>query len=128
MKSNASAGQKSAFQVVDMRPADRFEGRANEPRPGLTSGHMPHSRNLPWAEMVKDGVLTDAAEVRRRFESIGLDLTKPIVTSCGSGVTACVLNVTLATLGVDAALYDGSWADWGRVDLGNPALKGKSDD
>ena len=105
---------KSA-EIVDARAADRFAGKAPEPRPGLRSGHIPGSHNLPHAKLLnKDGTLKAAPEIERLFEEAGVDLTKPVVTSCGSGITASVLALGLAEIGHRrAAVYDGSWSEWG---------------
>jgi thiosulfate/3-mercaptopyruvate sulfurtransferase len=102
-------------QVVDARPAARFRGEAPEPRAGLRGGHMPGARNLPWSNLANpDGTMKSAPEIRAAFESAGLDLGRPIVATCGSGVTAAFLALALARLGLDrAAVYDGSWAEWG---------------
>ena len=100
-------------QVVDARPAARFRGDAPEPRPGIESGHMPGSLNLPFSEIVHDGQLDEPAALRSHFERAGVDLDRPIVTTCGSGVSAAILVLALETLGKpDAVLYDGSWADY----------------
>ena len=101
--------------VVDARPAARFTGAAPEPRPGLASGHMPGARNLPIDRLVDpDGRLVAAGQIREAFEAAGVDLSGPVVTTCGSGVTAALLFLALATLGKrDVSLYDGSWAEWG---------------
>lgn len=102
------------IQIVDMRPADRFAGAAPEPRPGLRSGHIPGSINLPFQNLLDEGRLKPAPALRSAVLEAGIDLAKPIVTSCGSGVTAAFLNLALAELGIDALrIYDGSWADWG---------------
>lgn len=105
----------AAEQIVDMRPADRFAGAAPEPRPGLRSGHIPGSRNVPFTTLVQsDGTVLPADELRLRLEHAGVRLDRPIVASCGSGTTACALLLNLERLGVrDASLYDGSWAEWG---------------
>ncbi|MDC7789795.1 3-mercaptopyruvate sulfurtransferase [Rhodoplanes sp. TEM] len=110
--------EKSA-QVVDARAADRFTGAAPEPRAGLPSGHIPGSLNVPHAALVQDGVLKSPDELRAAFQAGGVDLDKPVLTTCGSGVSAAVLWIALHTLGRDpVALYDGSWTEWaGRGDL-----------
>lgn len=106
-------------QLVDARAADRFRGETPEPRPGLASGHIPGSKNLPFNRLLEDGALKDKDTVMLTFEAAGLDLLKPIATTCGSGVTAAILSLALAEIGKPAqALYDGSWADWGS----DPAL------
>ena len=104
-----------AEQILDARAADRFAGQAPEPRPGLRSGHMPGARNLPWSSLVRaDGTLLPAEALRPAFEDAGVDLAAPIVTSCGSGISASLLALALARLGRDdVAVYDGSWSEWG---------------
>lgn len=102
------------FQVVDARPAPRFRGDAPEPRPGLALGHIPGSLNVPFDQVVKDGRLAEEAELRAAFEAAGVDVEGPIVTSCGSGVSAAILALALEVLGSKAeGIYDGSWAEWG---------------
>ncbi|MEH6951233.1 3-mercaptopyruvate sulfurtransferase [Nitrobacter sp. NHB1] len=106
-------------QVVDARAANRFDGSMAEPRPGLRSGHIPGSRNLPYNELfdAATGVMKPLDELRAAFTGAGLDLAKPLVTSCGSGVSAAVLTLALYRLGVrGSALYDGSWSEWGLQD------------
>jgi thiosulfate/3-mercaptopyruvate sulfurtransferase len=104
---------KSA-QVVDARPADRFRGQAPEPRPGLKSGHMPGSLNLPFSEVVEHGRLKPADALKAIFAAHGVDLGKPIITTCGSGVSAAILALAVEEAGGRIeGLYDGSWAEWG---------------
>ncbi len=102
-------------QIVDMRPEGRFVGRDPEPRPGLRGGHIPDSVNIPFSELVTvNGTVLDEAALRARLMAAGVQLDRPIVASCGSGTSACSLLLNLHRLGVtDAALYDGSWSEWG---------------
>jgi thiosulfate/3-mercaptopyruvate sulfurtransferase len=105
-----------AFQVVDARPAARFRGAAPEPRSWVKTGRIPGSLNLPSSDLIEDGRLKDAAAIRRLFEDAGVDLARPIVTSCGSGVNAAALSLALDVIGVPidrTGLYDGSWTEWG---------------
>ena len=105
-----------AEQVIDARPRPRFEGTAAEPRAGLRGGHIPGSRSVPYAGLfdAETGAMKPLEELRRIFNDAGVELTKPIVTTCGSGVSALVLTLALYRLGVrGSALYDGSWAEWG---------------
>jgi thiosulfate/3-mercaptopyruvate sulfurtransferase len=103
-------------QILDARSRGRFKGTEPEPRPGLRGGHHPGARNLPFTELVgPGGTLLPPDELRRRYEAAGVDLTRPLIASCGSGVTACALALGLELLGVrHYAVYDGSWSEWGR--------------
>lgn len=106
-----SSGRKT---IIDARPADRFHGRAPEPRAGLASGHIPTSLNVPVGSLSVDGHMRPANELNAIFAEAGVDLTKPIVTSCGSGITASTLALALQIAGAgDVAVYDGSWTEWG---------------
>ncbi|MBN9307669.1 MAG: 3-mercaptopyruvate sulfurtransferase [Devosia sp. 67-54] len=110
MQAAVAAGQ----QIADARPASRFAGREAEPRPGLSSGHMPGAKNMPAGELVANGRLKPVTELAPLFARAGIDLSRPIVTSCGSGVTASTLMLALQLAGArDVAVYDGSWAEWG---------------
>lgn len=104
-----------AEQVVDARPAGRFVGTDPEPRDSLRRGHIPGSRNLPYTDVFNDdGTWKQGDELRAVFTAAGIDLAKPVVTTCGSGITASVLVFAATLLGAtDVGLYDGSWAEWG---------------
>jgi thiosulfate/3-mercaptopyruvate sulfurtransferase len=101
-------------QVVDARPADRFRGAVPEPRPGVKSGRMPGSLNLPFVDIIEHGVLKAPDALKAAFAEHRIDLTKPIITTCGSGVTAAILALAVEEAGGTVeGLYDGSWAEWG---------------
>jgi thiosulfate/3-mercaptopyruvate sulfurtransferase len=101
-------------QIADARPQGRFEGTDPEPRPGIRGGHVPGARNLPGLSLSRGGSLLPPEELRRRFAEAGIDLAGPVVTMCGSGVTAAILSLALETLGHSGhRLYDGSWSEWG---------------
>lgn len=122
MKQIVSDGR---IQIADARSAGRFTGVDPEPRAGLRSGHMPGAKNMPVAQLTEGGYLKSLPEIRAAIEGAGIDLEKPVVTSCGSGITAAIITLSLASLGhVDNTLYDGSWTEWGgRSDT--PVVSGK---
>ena len=115
------AGDKSA-QIVDARSPDRFQGKVDEPRPNLRRGHIPGSINVPYGELIAaDGRMKSADELKALFVERGVRMDRPIVNTCGSGVSAAVLSLAQAIAGHDdSAVYDGSWAEWGAVDAGLP--------
>lgn len=101
-------------QIADARSPGRFTGEEAEPRPGMRSGHMPGARNVPASALSKDGEFLSVDELRAVLEEAGIDLSRPVVTSCGSGVTAAAISLALASVGhTDNRLYDGSWTEWG---------------
>ena len=114
----AHAAKLAEAAIIDARSAARFAGDAPEPRAGLRSGHIPGARNVPFTTMLNgDGTLKSVAELRTVFVAAGVDLTKPAITTCGSGVTAAILSLALERIGHrNHALYDGSWAEWGMYD------------
>jgi len=113
-------------QIADARSAGRFEGTDPEPRPGLRSGHMPGARSVPSVTLSENGELLPLDRLKATLEAAGLDLTKPVVTSCGSGVTAAVITLALQSLGHgDVRLYDGSWTEWGGMS-DTPVVTGKA--
>jgi thiosulfate/3-mercaptopyruvate sulfurtransferase len=123
MKGYAASGK---MQIVDARPRGRFEGTEPEPRPGLRGGHIPGAKNVPSATILNgDGALKSKPELEKIFRDAGIDPAKPVVTTCGSGVTASMLSLALAVIGqTNAAVYDGSWAEWGQEKLDTPVVTG----
>ncbi len=114
----AAAAKLGDHAIIDARGPGRFAGTEPEPRAGLRSGHIPGSRNVHYASLLNaDGTMKAPGELRLIFEEAGVDLRKPAITTCGSGVTAAILNLALERIGkYDHALYDGSWAEWGMYD------------
>jgi thiosulfate/3-mercaptopyruvate sulfurtransferase len=108
-------GQSPSELVLDARAAGRFTGAVPEPRAGMRSGHIPGSASVPYTELLNaDGTFKPPGEMRARFEAAGVDGARPVVTSCGSGVTACILTLGLRIAGFpEGAVYDGSWTEWG---------------
>ncbi|MCE8538041.1 3-mercaptopyruvate sulfurtransferase [Ruegeria pomeroyi] len=111
----SAAAKLNDHEIVDARSAGRFAGTDPEPRPGLRGGHIPGSKNVPFATLLtKNGTMKSPADCRAVFETAGVDLSKPVITTCGSGVTAAILSLALQRMGkTDHSLYDGSWAEWG---------------
>jgi len=111
----ATAAKLGTPQIVDARAPERFAGSVPEPREGLRAGHIPGSRNVFYKTLLNDdGTFKDEAALKSVFEDAGVDLSKPIITTCGSGITACILSLALERIGApDAAVYDGSWVEWG---------------
>lgn len=117
---------KKDVQMLDARAAPRYSGEEKEFRPGLRAGHIPGSHNLPYGKLLNaDGTLRSVAELRKAFVDAGVNPDHPIVTTCGSGVSAAVLALALTQLGqTNAPVYDGSWSEWGREDSGLPIATG----
>jgi len=111
----SSASKLGDHEILDARAAARFRGDALEPRQGLRAGHIPGSKNVPYAALLNDDrTMKDPDSLRAVFAAAGVDMTRPVITSCGSGVTAAVINLALERIGkTDHALYDGSWTEWG---------------
>lgn len=111
----ASASKLGDWQILDARSGPRFRGEVPEPRPGLRSGHIPNSLNVHYAGLLNpDGTMKDEAGLRAVFAEAGVDLDRPAITTCGSGVTACIVSLALERLGHRRhAVYDGSWSEWG---------------
>ncbi len=111
----AHAAKLAQAEIIDARSAARFKGEVAEPRPGLRAGHIPGSKNVPFGDLLNaDCTMKDPAALRATFTAAGVDLTRPAITTCGSGVTAAVLSLALERIGHrNHALYDGSWSEWG---------------
>ncbi|MGR6430990.1 3-mercaptopyruvate sulfurtransferase [Rhizobium sp. PAMB 3174] len=123
MQEVVSSGSR---QIADARGAGRFTGEEAEPRAGMRSGHMPGARSLPSGVFSEAGRLKDLAALRETIEAAGIDLSKPVTTTCGSGVTAAIISLALESLGhTDHTLYDGSWSEWGSKE-DTPIVTGKA--
>lgn len=111
----SAASKLGDQEIIDARSPSRFRGEAPEPREGLRAGHIPGSKNVHYATLLnEDGTMKDVGGLKSAFETAGVDLSKPAITSCGSGVTAAILNLALERMGKkDHSLYDGSWTEWG---------------
>jgi thiosulfate/3-mercaptopyruvate sulfurtransferase len=111
----SAASKLGDYEIVDARAAERFAGEVDEPRPGLRKGHIPGSKNLPFKDILNpDGTMMEADRLSAAFAAAGVDLSKPVITTCGSGVTAAILSLALERIGkTDHSLYDGSWCEWG---------------
>ena len=121
-----AVSQDGAMQILDSRSAERFAGAAEEPRPNTRRGHIPGSHNLHYRDLIADdGRMKSVDELKALFEKAGIDLARPIVNTCGSGVSASIEALAQAVVGVDdAAVYDGSWAEWGAESAGTPIEAG----
>lgn len=111
----SSASKLGNYEILDARAAARFRGEAPEPREGLRAGHIPGSKSVPYTDLLnRNGTIKSPDDLRAVFAAAGVDMAKPVITSCGSGITAAILNLALERIGkTDHALYDGSWAEWG---------------
>ena len=104
-------------QILDARSSGRFRGEVPEPRPGLRSGHMPGALNLPFQELIENGSLSSIETLEKVFQNSGINIQKPIIATCGSGLTACILALAIAATGKDIPkVYDGSWSEWGGME------------
>lgn len=114
----AAASKLGDYEIIDARSAERFRGDVPEPREGLRAGHIPNSKNLPFGDVLNsDGTMKNPDELRVIFEAARINLDKPAITTCGSGVTAAILALALERMGHDRhAVYDGSWSEWGMYD------------
>ena len=114
----AHASKLGEAEIIDARSAPRFKGEVAEPRPGLRAGHIPGAKNVPYVTLLNaNGTMKSVADLKAVFQAAGVDLGKPAITSCGSGITAAVLSLALERIGHRThALYDGSWAEWGMYD------------
>ncbi|MEM1236177.1 MAG: 3-mercaptopyruvate sulfurtransferase [Pseudomonadota bacterium] len=119
----AMASKLGDYEIVDARPGERFRGEVEEPREGMRSGHIPGSRNVPFPTLLNpDGTMKDADGIHAAFAAGTVNLSKPVITTCGSGVTAAILSLALERIGkTDHALYDGSWTEWGQFQTLNVA-------
>ncbi|SLN66691.1 3-mercaptopyruvate sulfurtransferase [Roseovarius gaetbuli] len=111
----SAAAKLGDYEILDARSAARFRGEAPEPRPGLRGGHIPGSKNVPYTDLLNDDMtMKDPEEQRAVFAAAGVDMSKPVITTCGTGVTAAIISLALERIGkTDHALYDGSWTEWG---------------
>ena len=116
--------QLDTATILDARSAARFTAQAPEPRTGLRGGHIPGSRSLPFTDLIRDGALKSADELRKIFVAHGVTDAADVVTSCGSGVTAAIITLALEEIGLPSRLYDGSWSEWGQPDLDTPVETG----